>query len=209
MSVVAQPVGTAMRRPVPGSQQAFRTVMQALSEPGQEVTLPALCVEGIEPPEMADGRALSPGMAAMLLTLLDRESSLRLHGACDSPAVRAWLRFHTGVRLTDQPAEFEFLPVARLDPAHAAGFELGSDAAPQRGATVLCEVEHFDGGSPLVLRGPGIAHSREVRVAGVAAAFWDWRIAQQASYPRGIDLLFCAGLQWFGLPRSTRIVRVA
>lgn len=209
MSVAVQPVGTAMRRPVPGAQQAFRAVMQALSEPGREVTLPAVCVEGIEPPAMADGQALSPGMAAMLLTLLDRESSLRLHGACDSPAVRTWLRFHTGVRIVDTPAEFEFLPVVRLDPVHAAGFELGTDDAPQRGATVLCEVEHFDGGSPSVLRGPGIAQAQRTRVAGVAAAFWDWRIAQQALYPRGIDLLFCSGLQWLGLPRSTRVVRDA
>ena len=136
MSLAGPPIGTAMRRPVPGAQQAFRTVLQALAEPGRDVVLPAICVEGIEPPAMADGQALSPAMAAMLLTLLDRESSLRLHGSCDSPTVRAWLRFHTGVRITDAPAEFECLPVTRLDPAHAAGFELGSDAAPQRGATV-------------------------------------------------------------------------
>jgi alpha-D-ribose 1-methylphosphonate 5-triphosphate synthase subunit PhnH len=209
MSVETLNIGTAMRRPVPGAQQAFRTVMQALAEPGREVLLPAISVEGVEPPVTAEGRALSPGMAAMLLTLLDRESSLRLHGALDGPAVRAWLRFHTGARLMDTPAEFELLPVARLDPARAEGFELGSDDAPQRGATVLCEVEHFDAGSPLVLRGPGIAQERRVRVAGVAAAFWDWRIAQQALYPRGIDLLFCSGPSWLGLPRSTRIVREA
>ncbi len=88
--------------PVHDAQQVFRTLLAAMAEPLLTRALPVL------PPEPpAD---LHPATAAALLTLLDGDVSL----AADlAPATAEWLRFHTGVRLTDRPEEADFVLVRR------------------------------------------------------------------------------------------------
>jgi alpha-D-ribose 1-methylphosphonate 5-triphosphate synthase subunit PhnH len=61
------------------------------------------------------------------------------------------------------------------------------------------------GGAPTSWRGPGIADTSEVSIAGLPAGFWDaWR-ANNALFPCGVDLVFASGRAAIALPRSLRV----
>jgi len=199
-------IGTAMRDPVPAQQQAFRALLAAMASPGRVVELPAACSDGIDAPLGSDGRPIGAGLAALLLTLLDRETSVRLHPPFDSEAVRQYLRFHTGVRGA-LPAAYEVVAAAHLDRLLCAGLELGSDEEPQRGATLIVDVPALDAAQapPLLLHGPGIEWTQCLPVGAIEPAVWRWRIERQPEFPRGVDMVFVHGLRVAALPRSTRL----
>ena len=121
-----------------------------------------------------------------------------------------------------------------LDVAHAeagawSGLRRGSDEAPQGGSTLIVEVPALEATAPLSqpsgprcdlqtvfqsdwrsslrlsLRGPGIETAQRLSVGGLSADFWRARIAAQADFPRGVDLLLCCGERIAAVPRSTCI----
>jgi alpha-D-ribose 1-methylphosphonate 5-triphosphate synthase subunit PhnH len=181
--------------PTHDAQAVFRSVLNALARPGQLETLHAS--DSLQAPA-----PLSRGLTALLLTLLDGETSLHLGDTLASDAAWMAVRFHTGV----QPAErgtAEFV-AERAANASWEGLLLGTDEAPQLGATLIVEATSL-AGSGLVLRGPGIQHTQRMGLCGLSPAFWQARIALQREFPRGADLLIVCGSQLLGVPRSTRI----
>lgn len=195
-------VGRGFADPVHGAQQVFRALLEAMSRPGRVQALPAAALAGLEPP--ASGR----GLAAVLLALLDGETSAWLDPAGAPSGLADYLRFHTGVRLPQEPAAAAFV-VTRATPAAAAFWTTladGSDEAPQDGATLIVEVPSLDAGPALVLQGPGIETVQTLRAGGLDAAFWAARRTLEAGLPRGIDLILTCGECLAALPRSTRVV---
>ncbi|MDP1902465.1 MAG: phosphonate C-P lyase system protein PhnH [Rubrivivax sp.] len=196
--------------PGPTSQAVFRRTLEALSRPGrtQSLALPQLAAFAPPPP-------LSTAMAALLLTLLDGETSLWLSPAFDTQMLRAWLPFHTGVNFTQRIAQADFVAARadELDPELWSALGRGSDEQPQDGATLLLEVRglgHGLGhrridGLALTLAGPGIETRQRLAVAGVNAEVWQLRRDDEALFPRGVDLLLCCGDALVALPRSTNL----
>lgn len=177
------------------AQAVFRAVLDALSRPGRLQTLDAS--DGLQAPA-----PLSRGLTALLLTLLDAETSLHLDGPLASDAAWMYARFHTGV----QPAEREaadFVAVRAAD-ARLDNLRLGTDESPQHGATLIVDTTTLAGQS-LVLSGPGIEHTQRIGLCGLSTAFWQQRIAQEKHFPRGVDLLIVCGSQLIAVPRSTHI----
>lgn len=177
------------------AQAVFRAVLDALSRPGRLQTLDAS--DGLQAPA-----PLSRGLTALLLTLLDAETSLHLEGPLASDAAWMYARFHTGVQPTGREAA-DFVAVRAAD-AHFDLLRLGTDEAPQHGATLIVDT-HTLAGSSLVLSGPGIEHTQRIGLCGLSEAFWQQRIAQERHFPRGVDLLIVCGSQLIAVPRSTRI----
>jgi len=202
-------IGPAMRDPVHATQQTFRALLDAMARPGAQVDLPAACVDGIAAPLDTRGQPIAEGLVALLLTVLDRETTVRLHGEFGSDACAQYLRFHTGVPMAG-PAAFEVVRAHRVDVALCQTFELGSDEEPQHGATVIVEVPAFDpkAAPPIVLRGPGIDDTRALPVSALEPSVWRWRMQRQADFPRGVDLVFVHERQLVALPRSTRLEEV-
>lgn len=201
MNAMLAEIGCGFADPVHGAQQVFRAVLEAMSRPGRIQTLPAAALDGLDAP--GPGR----GLTAVLLGLLDGQTSVWIAGALRSDAVIGRLRFHTGVRFADGAAQAAFVV---SDAAHAEAslwttLSRGSDEAPQDGATLIVEVPSFEHGSLLALRGPGIEQAQPLRVGGLEAAFWRARQAVQADFPRGVDLLLVCGERIAALPRSTRV----
>ncbi|HJV62851.1 MAG TPA: phosphonate C-P lyase system protein PhnH [Albitalea sp.] len=196
-----------------GAQQVFRVLLDAMARPGRIHTLPAAAVAGIVPPAGVDGAPMGRAAAASLLTLLDAETTLHLHGDLARATTIAWLRFHTGVRLAAAGhAAFVAARAGEVDRALCDALDLGSDEAPQRGATLLVEVDALDdrpiaGGAAFTLRGPGIEDCHDLAVAGVPDAVWAWRLALRQALPRGVDLVLTQGDRLAALPRTTRITR--
>ena len=183
--------------PVPDSQQVFRHVLAAMSEPG---AVQQMAVE-LTPPAPLD-RAT----AAVCLALLDFETPVWLDAGADDEETRTWLRFHCGCPLVAETDGARFAVLA--EPAAApplAGFPLGSEAYPDESATLVVQVESLEAGDEVTLRGPGIRDRRTFRPAGVARAFWEQRRQIEALFPQGIDLLFASGATLAAVPRSTQI----
>lgn len=177
------------------AQAVFRAVLDALSRPGRLQTLAAS--DGLQAPA-----PLSRGLTAVLLTLLDAETSLHLDGPLASDTAWLYARFHTGV----QPAALEAADFVAVRAAEASleGLRLGTDEAPQHGATLIVDTTTLAGQS-LVLSGPGIEHTQRIGLCGLSVEFWQRRIAQERLFPRGVDLLIVCGSQLIAVPRSTHI----
>jgi alpha-D-ribose 1-methylphosphonate 5-triphosphate synthase subunit PhnH len=210
MSAVLAEVTPGFRDAVHGAQQTFRSVLDAMARPGRIVELPASALDGLVPPASAvHGRPMSLGGAAVLLALLDAETRVRLAGSLASAPALAYLRFHTGVRSPwqEESADFTLARARDVDASLWTRLDLGHDEAPQRGATLLVEVDTLggDGGTRLRLRGPGIETSQPLSVGGLSHEFWLWRQRLQAALPRGIDLMLVDGARLAAIPRSSRI----
>lgn len=177
--------------PVHDAQTSFRAVLQALARPGtvHDVASPA------DPPP-----PLAPASAAVLLTLVDGDASLHLAGAF--AAVAPWVAFHTGGTLAPPEAASFVLADTLPDFATLAS---GTDEIPEASTTVILQVPALEGGAMLTLRGPGIETSRAFAPLGLPGDFIPRWTANRRLYPRGIDLLLCAGGRVAGLPRSTTV----
>src|SRR5258708_9751103 len=90
----------AFTDPVRESQRVFRSVMDAMARPGMIVAIAGLA-QAPQP--------LGLAAAAVALTLIDYETPVWLDPAlAQSPEVAAWLRFHTGALLADDPRQAAF-----------------------------------------------------------------------------------------------------
>ncbi|WP_158745396.1 phosphonate C-P lyase system protein PhnH [Acidisphaera sp. L21] len=178
-------------QPVADAQSCFRAVLDAMSHPGR------VLFAGVD---LAAPSPLAPATAAVLLTLADAETPIWLEPAAADAA--DWLRFHCGAMLVE-PGEAQFAVCLGL--SSLAPFNWGTHEGPEASATLIVQIPSFDAGPRLRLSGPGLRVPETVRLGALPADFVDqWR-ANHAAYPRGIDLVLCAGSQLAALPRSITI----
>jgi alpha-D-ribose 1-methylphosphonate 5-triphosphate synthase subunit PhnH len=179
------------------AQQLFREVLDAFSHPGRIVTLA----------DVPQGPGtISPATAAYLLTLADRDTSLWLAPAFNTPEVRDYLRFHAGVPIVEDRAAATFAVLPHDDANPFEGFAIGTDTYPDRSATLVIEVPALGTGPTTSWTRPGHRRRGPVRdrrtgrpvLAGNAPpitrsspAGWTW------SSPQGPELL--------ALPRSIAV----
>lgn len=183
--------------PVLEAQCAFRSLLDAMANPGRAVPLSGLA--------QAPG-PLSPVAAAVALTLIDHESPLWLDPAlAGSQALRAWLGFHSGAPIVASPAEAAFALAAEPQSLPALkDFALGSEAYPDRSTTLILQVEACSEDGPS-LSGPGLAEPRRFGAAPLPADFWDqWR-ANRALFPCGVDVILAGPEAVAALPRSLKV----
>jgi alpha-D-ribose 1-methylphosphonate 5-triphosphate synthase subunit PhnH len=197
MNAVTLPAGFA--DPVIEAQANFHSLMNALARPGSIQTLTALS---------QSPAPLDPGLAVIALTLADHEAPIWLDEVlAAAPGVREFLRFHTGARQVESPAEAQFAFVSDWSTLpDLAAFAQGSDEYPDRSTTVIVAVASLEAGSTLMLRGPGIAETTALAVAG-----WPNGLSAQLDrnhrlFPRGVDLVLVAPGAIAALPRTTRVL---
>jgi alpha-D-ribose 1-methylphosphonate 5-triphosphate synthase subunit PhnH len=175
-----------------GAQACFRAVLDAMARPGRIHA----AGDGLTPPAPLD-----PATAAVLLTLVDGESPLWLDAAF-APA-RDWIAFHCGAVAIPAIGQAAFVlagvapPFAQLDP--------GTDEAPEQSATLILQARGLGVGRALRLAGPGLAAPTLLAVDGLPEDFVAAWAANHAAFPRGIDIILCAGSRLAALPRSLSI----
>ncbi len=179
-----------------GFQETFRSVLEAMSRPGKVLRSGAT----LEPPG-----PIPPALGAVCLTLLDFETPLWTDLPPDGPAVR-WLRFHCGAPPATTPGEAAFALITRVKNLCPLGrFHSGEEERPERGGTVMVQVEGLEAGEGWTLRGPGIEDTARLRVYGLPPGFQEERAALEALFPLGLDFIFSTGERFAALPRTTRI----
>jgi alpha-D-ribose 1-methylphosphonate 5-triphosphate synthase subunit PhnH len=173
--------------------------MDAMAHPGRVSPLAALPAEWPQP--------LNAGAAAVALCLADFESPVWLDEAARDGGAAAWLRFHTGARITGDPREaaFAFVTDTRRAPDFQA-FALGSLDYPDRSTTFILQVDAFGNGALRTVAGPGIKETATFSASPLPDDFDARLVANHALAPRGVDFVFLSSSAVAALPRSTRLV---
>jgi len=176
--------------PVADAQSCFRAVLDAMAHPGRVYRLPSLI-----PPA-----PLCAAAAAVVLTLVDQDAPLSLDPALAT--AQSWITFHTGVSIV-AASDADFVLARSLpDPTQLSN---GADEAPEESATVILQVASLTSGARYQLAGPGLRTPSVLTVDGLPADFVARWAANHALFPRGVDLILCAGETLAALPRSVMI----
>ncbi|WP_198374247.1 phosphonate C-P lyase system protein PhnH [Neoroseomonas rubea] len=178
--------------PVLHAQAAFRAVLDAMSRPGRV----QLAGPGLAPPA-----PLMRASAAVLLSLADAATPVWHDAGADADA---WLRFHAGAPVATTPRDAAFVLATGAPPTLAA-LDAGTEEEPERGATLLIQVEAIEEGTGLRLTGPGIEHEHRLLVRGLPDGFVAAWAANRALFPRGVDVILCAWDRLAALPRTVAI----
>lgn len=187
LSGFADPVGEA--------QATFRAVLDAMARPGrlhaagERLTAPA---------------PLDPATAAVLLTLVDNETPLWLDPA--AAAARSWLEFHCGAAIMEAADMAAF--AAALSMPDLATLSSGSHEAPETSATLVLQIAALGAGAQFRLSGPGLREPALFAAGGLPADFAQRCQRNRALFPRGIDIVLCAGTTLTALPRSILVEEV-
>jgi alpha-D-ribose 1-methylphosphonate 5-triphosphate synthase subunit PhnH len=178
--------------PVGEAQATFRAVLDAMARPGrlhrtgERLTAPS---------------PLDQATAAVLLTLVDNETSLWLDSA--ATAAREWLAFHCGAAVVEAMDQAAFAVALSLP--DIAALSPGSHEAPEHSTTLILQVDALGVGTRYRLSGPGLREPALLAAQGLPERFVaDWR-CNHALYPRGVDVILCAGATLAALPRSVSI----
>lgn len=184
--------------PVRQAQSSFRTIMDALANPG---TISKFA-------DMASAYGpLTGELVSTLLTLSDQDTPIWLSDELRQvPDVEGFVAFHTGAPMVSETghAVFAFAGAADELPSLDA-FNLGTQEYPDRSTTIVLGVSAFAGGDELVIRGPGIKDHLHISPIGLPTNFVAQWAANRELFPRGVDLLLVGDGAVMGLPRSTRI----
>ena len=178
--------------PVGGAQRCFRAVLAAMARPG------SLHQAGAD---LAAPALLDPATAAVLLSLVDADTPLWL--APDLTAAADWVAFHCGAPISPAIGGAVFAVATTLP--DLAALAAGTDAGPEESATLILQVAALGAGRRLTLAGPGLQHPAALAVDGLPDGFVAAWAANHARYPRGVDIILCAGTAIAALPRSVQI----
>jgi alpha-D-ribose 1-methylphosphonate 5-triphosphate synthase subunit PhnH len=181
--------------PVAGAQSCFRAVLDAMARPGRIRDAGA---------DLIPPTPLAPATAAVLLTLLDYDTPLWLDEA--AAAARTWIGFHCGAPIVPAIAACSFALALAL-PALAT-LPAGSHESPESAATLILQVKALGRGRTYRLSGPGLRAPALLSVDGLPAGFADAWQDNHALFPRGVDIVLCAGTSLAALPRSVALQEV-
>ncbi len=181
------------------TQQAFRTIMRAMADPGS--------IHRLGSYEMASGAA---GLELIAETLFDQDVTFCVIGEHHAGELGDRLYERTKSRMTE-PSLADFIIIgAGEGKGRLLAANRGTPESPDRGSTALFSVESLAEGSSgdfsLHLSGPGIPGERYLQIRGVAhGALRDLREVN-SQYPLGVDSIFVDNKDCIAcIPRSSRI----
>ena len=185
------------QEPVFEAQAVFRTLMDCMARPGTIGSVAAT----VTPPAPLNATA-----GAVALTVCDHDTPVWLTPALAASALPGWLAFHAGATIATerQNARFAFVEKGAMLP-NLCLFAQGTQEYPDRSTTLVVEIEAFEGGRPLVLKGPGIRTQEEIAPVGLPDMFPQFWAENRQKFPRGVDLILVAGDRILCLPRTTVI----
>jgi alpha-D-ribose 1-methylphosphonate 5-triphosphate synthase subunit PhnH len=180
------------------SQEVFRALMDAMANPGRVIPVANLA---------AAPAPLAPVTAAIAATLFDHDATVWCDKSISgSEAAVGWLKFHTGLDLTTEPADAQFALIRDIETMPSFdSFAKGTSEYPDRSTTIILQIDGFDGPHDLTLQGPGIEHTQSFSPSHLPKMFIEQWAANRGAFPRGIDLIFAGKHALAALPRTTRI----
>ena len=191
---MTEPLGAGFTDPVRDAQDCFRAVLAAMACPGSIYRVAAAST--LRPPT-----PMQPATAAVLLALVDADVTIAIDPEL-APAAD-WIGFHCGGKAAPTRAAADFVLACALP--SLIDMATGSDEAPERSATVVLQIASLRAGRPYILAGPGLPTRCRVAFDGLPADFTRRWTDNHARYPRGVDVILCAGDDVTALPRSVSV----
>jgi alpha-D-ribose 1-methylphosphonate 5-triphosphate synthase subunit PhnH len=216
----------SQQRVIDYSATVFRSLLTALSRPGDILAMPAPDALGGIPDGDSAGDIDENGgdpynryALGVLATLLDPETTFVLGVASGwlerETSLSRWLQRFTGARMVP-PSRANFaLCLDGENGTRLADLPQGGDAEPEDSATALISVSHISlhpgkASTVLELRGPGIRETATLAIAGLSEATLEAIDSTREAYPLGVDVfLIDSQGQCAGLPRTTRVSLVS
>jgi alpha-D-ribose 1-methylphosphonate 5-triphosphate synthase subunit PhnH len=121
-------------------------------------------------------------------------------------ASRAWIGFHCGAPIVPSAAACSFALALSLP--ELSTLPAGSHEAPENAATLILQVKAFGRGRTYRLAGPGLRAPALLSVDGLPAGFASAWQENHALFPRGVDIVLCAGTSLAALPRSVALQEI-
>lgn len=177
--------------PVTDAQRCFRAVLDAMARPGRVHD-----IAGLVPPVPLD-----VATGAVLLSLVDHETPVWLDPL--GAGARDWIAFHTGAPWVSAPRDAAFVVALGL-PA-LADLNVGEHETPETASTVVLQLSSLSAGRRYRLTGPGLREPGLLLADGLPADFVGWWRGNRRTFPRGVDLILCAGEHVAALPRTVAI----
>ena len=173
-----------------GSQQTFRSILDAMANPGQLITIR----ETPHAPEVFNSAS-----AATCLTLLNNETPVWTDVDWQSPAI-SWLQFGCGCSVVTEPCMANFAIVTRPDVMPALNyFRVGRYEQPEKATTLLVQVNDI-----LPIAANSSDKGAHLELKGVPETFWHQWQQLSSLHPLGIDIFFTCDDVLTSLPRSNR-----
>lgn len=187
--------------PVTSAQAVFRQILETLSRPGRIGRIAA----DLDPP-----KPLDLATASICLSLIDVDTPLWIDPDLRSPEAEAFLKFHCGCPITQNPAEAQFAIVLGERMPELNAFNPGDQAYPETSTTVIVQTTGLEesasdsASQTLTLSGPGIETEHVFSVTGLRGFADQWE-DNRALFPCGVDLVLTADDKVVGLPRTVAI----
>ena len=182
------------------SQDCFRSILKAMSEPGLIESLHITSDEQVP-------CGFEPATWILAQTLFDADTRLWLSPSLtDHEAISSNLRFHCQASITETPAEADFALCGSADIPPLDHLNWGSPEYPDQSTTLIIQTASINTEPHWQLSGPGIPERRFLRIAGLTERFQQELIASRRRFPRGVDCMFTCNNQLAALPRSTQII---
>ncbi len=190
--------------PVNQSQQCYRKLLKAMSEPGTcfDMGDTTLFNENQEP--------VFSSSWAVLQTLVDNDCYIFLSSMMMTKMLSQSLTFYTDCRIADKPEQADFVLIDISEVADFSEFKMGSLEEPHLSATVIIQVPSIAEielplANTLTLTGPGIKNCRHLQVQGLHSRHVSLLQNNHQSYPCGLDFILCSPQSFCALPRTTII----
>jgi len=192
-----QPI-SGLSEPVHDAQRVFRSVLDAMSQPGKIVALDQLN------PAPAP---LNKVTAAICLSLVDHETPIWSDSAiATSGQAMSHLQFHCNCPMTANPMDARTALISDGSTLTTlTQFCVGTDERPDLSSTVIIQVDGLSPDKDIQLTGPGIKSKRNLSVAGINEGFWLAVQANAELFPRGVDLILTTESEMVCLPRTTQV----
>ncbi len=189
-----KPHNQALKDPVFEEQNIFRKILNAMANPGT--------IEELKTTAMFSGK-LNPASLAICLTLLDFETKLWIDKKYNVEMLN-FLKLHCGTKIVQDSLKADFALITGEIPS-LDKFDKGSHSYPDKGITIIVQVNGIHRPGPLVLKGPGIQTTEKLNIKGPTPNFWREREKLGLIFPKGLDFLFTFEHQLVALPRSTKV----
>lgn len=187
--------------PVMDSQQLFRKLLKAMSEPFTMMQTDLLD----ESPQ-----GFNDASYAISLTLLDDATSIALSSYLKNQSLIESLRFHSQVHIAENLSQVDFYFCTQKTIPNISSLNHGSSLYPDQSTTLIIQCDSFTQGDEWVANGPGIESHKSFN----CSAFNDVLLGElqqmnkdYSAFSTGVDLIFTCQDSFFCIPRSTMLHR--
>ena len=188
------------------SQQVFRQLLKAMSEPGH---IEKLDSDSSVKQLSEHDSVIYPTTWALVQTLLDADCRVALLPSMEKSVIKQSLQFFTDSNMESnyQYANFALLSIQELH--NLDQFNSGTLESPHESCTLIVQTPEISNEPQMILEGPGIKKQRQLNIGGLEQEQIKALQGNHQNYPCGLDIIFCSPEKICALPRSTSITVAA